>query len=393
MISEQFIQFLINYKFVILFYVLILATIIINRKKFDFQAKFIAMYRTKIGIKLMDKWGEKYREFIRLLGVIGIGIGFVGMIYIFVYVLQGFIKLFTTPDAPATLSLVLPGVHIPGSAIFIPFWHGIIALFIVVAVHEFGHGVVARANKIPVHHSGIVFFGPLIGAFVEPDEKQLMKEDDVKKYSVFAAGPFFNALLAAFAILLVAFAFTPTIDMMVEPVGVSFQSIQENMPAYEAGLLPEVTYDMVNGNQITTADQFILELNKLKPGDNFTIGDSTNTYTITTTESPTDSSKAYVGVVGIMTTQNVKEGFSQILVDILRWFNELFVWIFMLSLGLGAANLLPLGPVDGGRMIQLALTKIFGDKKGHVIWVKTGFMLLFILLVLIFFPILKSTLF
>ena len=78
----------------------------------------------------MNKLGTKYREFVKLLGVIGIGIGFVGMAYIFVYVLNGFVKLFTVPDAPATFSLVLPGVHIPGSAIFIPFWHGIIALFI-----------------------------------------------------------------------------------------------------------------------------------------------------------------------------------------------------------------------------------------------------------------------
>jgi membrane-associated protease RseP (regulator of RpoE activity) len=383
-------EFVIKYIWVILFYLTILLIVIINKKKFQFQAKFIALYKTKVGLNLMEKLGTKYSEFIKLLGIIGIGIGFVGMGYIFVYVIHGFIKLFTLPDAPAVFSVVLPGVHIPGSAVFVPFWHGIIALFIVVAFHEFGHGVVAKANKIPILSSGVVFFGPLIGAFVEPDEKKLEKKSDVEKYSVYAAGPFFNLILALFALALLSFAFNPLVNSMIEPNGFSFNSLQEGFPAEISGVMTGASYTLVNNQTIMSADDFVLAIANSKPGDNITIANSTNSYLITLTENPSDKTKGYLGVLGINSSYDVKEGISIILVDVLKWFAELLMWIFMLSIGLGAANLLPLGPVDGGRMIQLALTKIFGEKKGHVIWVKTGIMLLIIILILIFFPMIKA---
>jgi len=54
--------------------------------------------------------------------------------------IKGLYELIFVPTAPPTLSLVIPGVQIPGSPIFVPFWYGIIALFTVILVHEFGHG-------------------------------------------------------------------------------------------------------------------------------------------------------------------------------------------------------------------------------------------------------------
>ena len=53
---------LIKYKFVIAFYALIILIVYFNRKKFTFQAKFIALFRTKIGIKLMDKIANRHRD-------------------------------------------------------------------------------------------------------------------------------------------------------------------------------------------------------------------------------------------------------------------------------------------------------------------------------------------
>ena len=57
------------------------------------------------------------------------------------------------PSAPPTMSLVIPGIQIPGSPVFIPFWYGILALFCVVVIHEFGHGIVARANGIKIQQT------------------------------------------------------------------------------------------------------------------------------------------------------------------------------------------------------------------------------------------------
>ena len=86
-----------DYKWVILFYSAILLLIYIFRKKFDIHHKFLAMYRTKVGLKLMDRWGEKYREQIKLLGYIGIGVGYVGLFTIL-------------PTATSAVGVVVPGV-------------------------------------------------------------------------------------------------------------------------------------------------------------------------------------------------------------------------------------------------------------------------------------------
>ena len=198
----SFLSVIINYKFVILFYVIIVAIVFFYKKKFFFQAKFIALYRTKIGIKLMHKVAKWFGPFIRGFGYVFIFIGYAGMLLIVYFLFDGFYKLLFVPGAPAVLSPVIPGVPIPGSPIFVPFWYGITALFTVVLVHEFFHGVVCAAHNIKVKNSGIVFFGPLIGAFVEPDEKQLKKKSWWVQESMFAAGPVSNGFLSLFVMIL-----------------------------------------------------------------------------------------------------------------------------------------------------------------------------------------------
>ena len=37
-------------------------------------------------------------------------------------------------------------------------------------------------------------------------------------------------------------------------------------------------------------------------------------------------------------------------------------------MGIGLFNLVPIGPVDGGRMLHLGLTKLFKEKWGVRIW-------------------------
>ena len=77
-----FLNFINEYKFVVLFYITIIAIVYFNRKKFDFQSKFIALYRTKIGINLMHKLADLFGPIIRGVGYIGIFAGYAGMVLI-----------------------------------------------------------------------------------------------------------------------------------------------------------------------------------------------------------------------------------------------------------------------------------------------------------------------
>lgn len=382
-------EFLATHWITIVFYSAVILLLIIYRKKFEFQGKLIAIRKTKFGIPWMERFAKKHGETIKIFGYAGIGIGFAGMVFIFGYVIKAFIELFTNPSAPAAFSLVLPGVNIPGSPIYIPLWV-IGALFVVVLLHEAGHGIVAKAHGVKIRNTGIVFFGPLIGAFVDPDEKQIEKSSDVVKYSIFAAGPFANFLTALVALLLLFAVFNPLTAMMVSPTGFTFNDVQDGMPADLAGIVPGATYDLLNNVSVSSADELINSLSTMGPNESILIGNSTHSLNLITAPHPDDSSKAYIGVLGVNTDQEVKSGVAVWIFTLVNWVREFFFWIFVLSIGLGAFNLLPLGPVDGGQMIRLALEKTKGEKKGRMIWGKLALILFVMILALVFLPMIRS---
>ena len=99
---------------------------------------------------------------------------------------------------------ILPGINLD-------LVQGVLALAIVLVVHEGMHGILARKHKLPLTSAGLVFFGFLpFGAFVDVDDKKLFKSEKVKQNSVMIAGVTANfaTALVVFALLLVfVFAF------------------------------------------------------------------------------------------------------------------------------------------------------------------------------------------
>lgn len=372
------------------FYILVIALLFIYRKKFEFQG-IAALRRTKFGLKFINKYSKKHNETVKLLGLIGIGVGFAGMIFIVGYVLKGLYNLVFVPSAPATLSLVLPGVNIPGAAIHIPLWV-LIPLFVVVVIHEGGHGLVARAFKIPVKNTGIVFFGPLAGAFVEPDEEKLKNAPDHVKYSVYGAGPFANALTAIVVVIILLAVINPLTMMMVTPMGFSVAQVQEGMPAEIAGLQAGTVYTMINNISINSSQALTDALSYVKPGETVVVSNENSSISIVTTQHPENPNKGYLGVIGVATDFDIKPGFPKWVYYLVNGAYHFLFWVFTLSLGLGAFNLLPLGPTDGGRMMQLSLAKMYGEKKGHLYWARMGWILLAIILILIVVPIVRGIL-
>lgn len=364
------VDFLVEHRFVFLFYSIIVFLVYVNRKKFDIQAKILALYKTKIGLKVINKIGNKHREIIKVLGLSGIGVGFIIMIYISFTLIKNLYDLLTIDGAQSAIALVLPGVRIPGSPIFIPLITGWLALFFVILVHEFAHGIVAVAHKIKVKSSGIFFLGPLMGAFVEPDEKQLTKKSDAIQYSVFAAGPFSNILLALLIAVITMLLLNPVLTELSEPIGFSIEGVTPGTPAEAAGLKPGMLFTSANNEPIIGYEPFILMLNKTKPGEVVNLGTAERNYPIKTAPHPQDPNKPFIGITGIMNEVKVKQQYQNLnwLNSILLFLSELFGLIVLLSLGIGVANLLPLGIADGGRMLQIVLKNTMGLKKGNKLW-------------------------
>jgi len=336
----------------------------------------------------MDRIALKYPKLIIYGAYVGIVIGYIGMMIMVFIILKGFITLLTQPDAAPVVTPILPGIPIPGSPIFVPFWHGMIALFVVVVIHEFFHGVVSRAHKIHVKSSGFAMFAFLPAAFVEPDEKELIQRDKKTQLSIFAAGPFSNIILGALVFLIISFILPPIHDAVVEPIGFSFSTLVEDYPAIKSGLEKDVIYNQVDGKRIITNTEFIGALTNLKPKETVMIGNQENTYTIEATENPDNATKGYIGVYIEQRYKDEDKAYFKTMI----WIFGLFVWIFILTLGLGLANLLPLGPVDGGRMLLIPLVYKFGEKRGRTIWAKISLFFIVMLIIMVFVPIIKAVL-
>lgn len=386
-------DFLIQYKGVILFYLAIALFVYYNRKKFDVQGKIIFLYRTNFGLKFIDKVSEKYRELIKLLGLVGVGMGFIGLVTISLLLIQNLFGLLFKPEATPGIGLVIPGVRIPGSPIFLPFWFGIIALFVVILFHEFGHGIVARAHGLRVKSSGFGLFAVIPIAFVEPDEKLVRKQKDYVQYSIFSAGPLFNILLALVMMLILFAVFFPLQEKVTEPIGFSINGVQEGYPAEAAGLKGEMLITGINNVTTLTMQEFSEEMLLVRPGENVIINTNETSFSLVATNHPDNPKRSYIGILGLTNEYSFtgESRTSKLLFDIFLWLKNLFQWIFILSFGIGLANLLPLGPVDGGRMLQIALHKLYGDKeKGDKLWKQISLLFLFILAINIFFPIIKK---
>ncbi|MFH1173727.1 MAG: site-2 protease family protein [archaeon] len=386
----SFLQFLINYKWPLLFYALIVLLIYLNRKKFTFESKIIAIYKTKLGMNIIDRLATAYPRTIRFLGYIGVIIGFAGMLGSAIYIGYQFIVMVTIPGAPPAVSPVIPGLPIPGTGIVIPFLQGILALFIAVVVHELSHGFVARAHGLKIKSTGFVMFGPLPGAFVEPDEKSLKKKNLHVRNSVFAAGPLANVIAAGVAVLLLSFILAPVINGMAVDKGMTFAQVTSDSPAERAGLQTNITYTMLNDQPLHSVNDFIDVLEKLHVNDTIVLGNENYSQAVVLGSSPTNSEKTYVGVTGLQTVTELKPGVSSFLYGVILWIFILLTWVFILNVGLGMVNLLPIGPLDGGRMFEATLVKFFNEKIAHRVWATVSIIGVVILFLLLVFPLVRG---
>ena len=387
---EAILSFVVMYKYILIFYLFVILFIVLHRKKIDVQGKIIFLYRTKLGISWMDKYSTKYREWVILLGYIGIGVGFIGMAFISFFLLKNIYDLIMVPQAQSGVSLVLPGVNVPGLGI-LPFWHWLVAIFVIAVVHEFSHGIVARAHKVEVKNTGVVFFGPIIGAFVEPNEKKMEKEKDTVQYSILAAGAFSNIILAMMAFLLLTFVLNPIEGKMTETTGFTFESYYNmSYPFAVAGIATGTVITGIDGKQTKNFQEFSEGLVNKKPRDSVVVEAGGKAYTLTLATNPEQPEKGFLGIKDIknkvVQTQAFESGIGSVAYYVVEISASFSRWLFLLSFGIGLFNLLPLPIVDGGRMMQTFMHKLKGAEDGEKRYRQIGMFFLMLLVASLILP-------
>lgn len=321
----------------------------------------------------MEKLARKYKRPLEIMTPWIIGLGFIGMALVTFDLARSLIMVLTDATAP-TVGVVLP---FKAKGIFyVPFFYWIISIFVILIIHEGMHGVMAKVYGLPVKNSGLVVLGALIplipGAFVEPDEKKLTSAPRKKQLAVYAAGPVAN-IATGLILLLLSFAIiTPYTNTFYSKDGVVVTELMDGSPpAEQAGIDVGEKITAINGQAIQETEDFSKALTDAKPGDVINIVTTEAVRDVTLGENPANK-RAWLGVY----VENPLRAPNWATHTAL-WLKDLIFWIYVLSLGVGLFNLVPLGPIDGGRMFLTALQGF--TPRAHTIWKSVSFVLLGIL--------------
>ena len=327
----------------------VLAILFRKRLKIDISGPLL-MRRTQRLRDFIDSVANRSPRIWRWTMNIGLPVAFFFMALILYLLLDTLPTTFSNPQ----VSLILPGVDIPGSPLFIPLEYGIIALMTVLVVHEFGHGIISRVEGVKIKSIGVLLLAVLPGAFVEPDEDDIEKSKRISKLRIFAAGSIFNLSLAAIALLLTFVISSLVIAPAFHTDGVGISSVVPSSPA--DGILTQgMVIQSINGVQVADLNNYVKVLNNTKVGENVTFQTNQGTYTIKAGVNPNNSTRGYIGIrsqAHLVVDNNVAKTFGYQIPWFFYSLNDLFYWIFLLNFAVGTFNLLPMKPLDGGLLLE-----------------------------------------
>jgi membrane-associated protease RseP (regulator of RpoE activity) len=365
--------------------------------RFEFSFPLLTI-RTKAFAGIFDKLGS-LRISRALAWVALIIVPFVAAIGLYFLCGSLFTLLWTSAARDITRDLGPASyLMIPGLNPLLPILYGWLAIVCAIVIHESAHGIIARSRGLKVNSSGLLFLLVVpIGAFVDVDEDELAKTKPRDSLPVMAAGIGANAVVAVvcvLALILLVNGLTPVVD------GVIVSEVIEGMPADVSGLLPNDVFVSIDGVPIQNYTMLSKLFENKTGGEVIQVTvargknwDQLYSTSINLTES--DEGNAIMGVtLGDLLThqrlslyQNVSlDTFTLYLVppalapalvpfsDTLipyythalgsQWhvFANIFYWVWFVNVNLAIFNALPIYPMDGGRIFDITLKKLLGQK-------------------------------
>jgi membrane-associated protease RseP (regulator of RpoE activity) len=297
-------------------------------------------------------------------------IGIFGGFLFFMIALLGYAAFGTLYSIATTLSTVVAGnpnytslsQQVPGvvpviPGLTIPLFSGILALAVVLIVHEFSHGILARTAKVKLKSIGLLPFGIIpIGAFVEPDDVQVKKLDKNRQNDIFIAGIASNFLLT-----FIFFALTAVMILYVMPIffgsGVIVSSTMPGYPAQNVIAPGSIIYQW-NGYQITNLSSIVMAAHNFTPYATVKVNTSEGNYSFNT------NATGKIGVI-IASAQIPRSSGPQN--GVVSFLYSFFVLSFVLNFFVAGMNLLPLPFLDGW---QIYRNRIKSKKTLHTIgWI------------------------
>ena len=332
----------------IVFLIVLAILIVRDRKNIEFKYG-VFIRRMKKGREWITRFGDKHKKFFSYFGSAAIVVGIIASIISFYLILQYSINVVRNPSQSVPgLKLILPSVPsaaVCSIALCIPFWYWIIGILVVLLCHELSHAFVSRAENIKIKSFGLLSILVLPGAFVEPDERQLKKSSSVAKLKIYAAGSFANFIVFAIAGLI----FLGIFRLFYVPSGVTYGGLIANSPAANASLNGTITE--INGNKVTSTQDFEKIMSNVKVGDTVDIKTANGAYSLQTIADSKNPKRTIIGIANPADYFAVNSS-AGVLAGPIDWLDNLFGFLAFINVGIGLINILPLKPLDGGLVYE-----------------------------------------
>lgn len=342
-------------------------------------------------VKFLD-WFTRYKTILRIYGSIGmvmVAIISVLMALLLIFTLR--LTLLNPPPPTGAQNILL----IPGLNEYVPLTLSVIfALFLTIAVHEFGHGILCRVEDIRVRSMGVLFAVIPLGFFVEPDEEDLEKSAPSPKMRMFGAGIMNNVVIGIVCFLAIVFL----VGMITPPTEPIIHGVYQGGPAFDAGVQPGSVILSLNGTPVSTVQDVSFLLASTRPGDRLDLrvrqGTEIHSYTLTLAPVPENITvSSGIGFMGIyyypgeVVTRQITETFRSpigilyfialpitipdkgayerlLVIDTVEtsyyqvpfpfFWNLVHVifWTGWINLVVGTFNAIPMVPLDGGYIMK-----------------------------------------
>jgi membrane-associated protease RseP (regulator of RpoE activity) len=326
------------------------------------RSLFTLIFRSERGISAIDRVAKRRKRFLKRLGSLAAYVSLPLMILVFVSLFLSASHILKTPDAPPGVAPLLPEgvVEIEGVP-SIPVVYWFIAVVSILIFHELMHGLLARVEDIPIKSLGIfsVTFLPL-GAFVEPDEEVLEKKTPMSKLRVYAAGSmgnFIAAILAGLALVSVLVIVAP---LAFESHGIIIQNVTGGSPAELAGVTTNLTLLGIGDVNIESVGDFRNAVSQLTPGAPVILRTDQGAFRVVPEERE-GFPNGFIGVAvraDVSAKSYVADYFGEErALSVYSVVLEALYWVGLLNLLVGLTNLLPIIPLDGGRMFALLMER------------------------------------
>jgi membrane-associated protease RseP (regulator of RpoE activity) len=127
-------------------------------------------------------------------------------------------------------------------------------------------------------------------------------------------------------------------------------------------------------------------LNSTPPGTVITVGTTSGNYSIITVARPDNGTGSFIGISGPYGTHYMVKAFAEPFFPAVSGLITLLQWIFILNLGIGMINLLPLKPLDGGLIMEDIVRKYMSKSATKKVVTVISLTMLALLLFNIFGP-------